>query len=270
MLTFLKGIVVGMGGIAPGLSGTALLIIFGMYRETLDTLGNLFDNFLQKLRFLLPLIAGMFIGVLLFSKLLNYLLNAFPMQSRFCFLGMILGTLPMVWKEVKKEGFSSKYILCILAFALLGTWLFTLNPNTFPQITEMNFIQSILLGVAVAATAIIPGMDPAVVLSSLGIYEMYVTALAGFDLSILIPMVLGLAVGAIGISRLMSILFRRVYTLIFSCLFGLFVSMIPNILNAQCIPGWNMKTVVSLVMMILGFFVSYILGTAEKKRKNNT
>ena len=42
MKNFLKGIVVGIGGIAPGLSGCVLLIIFGLYKKTLDALGNLF------------------------------------------------------------------------------------------------------------------------------------------------------------------------------------------------------------------------------------
>ena len=52
MERFLKGIIVGIGGIAPGLSGSILLIIFGLYRKTLDTLGNLFRDFKNNLRFL--------------------------------------------------------------------------------------------------------------------------------------------------------------------------------------------------------------------------
>ena len=107
---FWKGIVVGLGGIAPGLSGSVLLIIFGLYRRTLDALGNLFRDFWKNLRFLLPLVAGMVLGVLMFSKLIDFLLVQFEMPTRFCFLGLILGTLPMVWQEVKKEGISPKYI----------------------------------------------------------------------------------------------------------------------------------------------------------------
>ena len=109
MERFLKGIVVGLGGVAPGLSGSVLLIIFGLYRQTLDAIGTLLTDFRKKIRFLLPLVCGMVLGVLLFSKLIDFLIHDYEMPTRFCFLGLILGTLPMVWKEVKKDGFSPGY-----------------------------------------------------------------------------------------------------------------------------------------------------------------
>lgn len=260
MERFLKGIIVGLGGVAPGLSGSVLLIIFGLYQKTLDALGSLLANFRKNVRFLLPLVAGMFLGVLLFSKLIDFFLNTYEMPTRFCFLGLILGTLPMVWQEVRKEGFSRKYYLVIVLAAAFGTWFFTVNPNAFPQVTEPNVLQKLLLGVAVAATVIVPGVDPAVFLSTLGFYEMYVSALANVDLSILIPMVGGLAVGAVAISFAMSLLFRRFYTASFSVIFGIFLSMIPNMLTESCVLGWNTASAVSIAVLILGFLVSWYLG----------
>ena len=92
---FWKGIIVGIGGVSPGLSGSVLLIIFGLYQKTLDALGTLLTDFRSKVRFLLPLAAGMGTGVLLFSRLIDLLLRRYEMPTRFCFLGLILGTLPM-------------------------------------------------------------------------------------------------------------------------------------------------------------------------------
>ena len=257
---FFKGIIVGLGGVAPGLSGSVLLIIFGLYQKTLDALGSLLKEFRKNLRFLAPLVAGMFLGVLLFSKAIDFFLNTYEMPTRFCFLGLILGTLPMVWQEVKKEGFSRKYYVVIVLAAVLGTWFFTVNPNAFPQVTDPTLLQKLLLGVAVAATAIIPGVDPAVFLSTLGFYEMYVSALASVDLAVLIPMVGGLAVGAVAISFAMSWLFRRFYTAAVSVSFGIFLSMIPNMLTESSVLGWNGASAVSVAVLILGFLVSLILG----------
>ena len=263
MNRFFKGIIVGLGGVAPGLSGSVLLIIFGLYQKTLDALGSLLTDFRKNLKFLAPLVAGMFLGVLLFSKAIDFFLNAYEMPTRFCFLGLILGTLPMVWKEVRKEGFSRKYYVVILLAAALGTWFFTVNPNAFPQVTEPNLLQKLLLGVAVAATAIIPGVDPAVFLSTIGFYEMYVSALANVDLAILIPMVGGLAVGAVAISFAMSLLFKRFYTASFSVIFGIFLSMIPNMLTENCVLGWDAASAVSIAVLILGFLVSWYLGDIQ-------
>ena len=267
MERFFKGIVVGLGGVAPGLSGSVLLIIFGLYRKTLDALGSLLKDLKKNLLFLAPLVAGMFLGVLLFSKLIDFFLASYEMPTRFCFLGLILGTLPMVWQEVKKEGFSRKFYLVIALSAVLGTWFFTVNPNAFPQVTDPNLLQKLLLGVAVAATAIIPGVDPAVFLSTLGLYEMYVSALANVDLSVLIPMVGGLAVGAVAISFSMSWLFKRFYTASFSVIFGIFLSMIPNMLNESCVLGRNPESAVSVAVMILGILISWYLGNLPKKRE---
>ena len=137
---------------------------------------------------------------------------------------------------------------------------FTVNPNAFPQVTHPTLLQKLLLGVAVAATAIVPGVDPAVFLSTLGFYEMYVSALANLELSVLIPMVGGLAVGAVGISFAMSWLFKRFYTASFSVIFGIFLSMIPNMLTEECILGWNGASAVSAAVLILGFLISWYLG----------
>ena len=264
---FLKGIIVGIGGVAPGLSGSVLLIIFGLYRKTLESLGTLLTDFRKKVRFLLPLAGGMVIGVLLFSKVIDYLLRFHEMPTRFCFLGLILGTLPMVWREVKKEGFSRKYLLLIALAAGLGVWFFTVNPAAFPQVTDPTLLQSVLLGVAVAATAIIPGVDPAVFLSTLGFYEMYVAALANLDFSVLAPMAMGLGIGAVAISRGMNLLFRRFYTASYSIIFGIFLSMIPNMLSDNCTLGFNGVSILSLVLAVLGFGLSFYLGDLEENNR---
>ena len=261
--TFLKGIVVGIGGVSPGLSGSVLLIIFGLYQKTLEALGSFFKDIRRNGRFLLPLVLGMFIGVLLFSKLIHFFLTRYEMPTCFCFLGLILGTLPTVWKEVRKEGFSGKNYLYIAAAAALGFTFFRLNPNIFPQVTEPTVLQSVLLGVAVAATAIIPGVDPAVFLSTLGLYRVYVAALAEVDLSVLGPMALGLAAGAVVISWGMSALFRRFYTATYCVIFGIFLTMIPQMLTENCVLGFNGASAVSLLLLIAGFAVSYFLGKRE-------
>ena len=92
---------------------------------------------------------------------------------------------------------------------------------------------------------------------------MYVHALATLELSILLPMLIGLAAGAVGISFLMSTLFRRFYTATYSVIFGIFLSMIPNMLSDRCVLGWNAISVVSVVLAVLGFAVSFYLGDIE-------
>jgi len=267
MINFFKGIIVGLGGVAPGLSGSVLLIIFGLYQKTLDALGTLFLHFKKNIKFLIPLIMGMVIGVLFFSNILDYFLENHEVPTRFLFLGLILGTIPLFYKEVRKNGFSNKYYMLIIISFIAGTFIFTLNANSFPQVENPNLIQSIVLGVCVAASAIIPGIDPAVLLSALGLYEAYVSALADVNMSILLPMVIGLGIGAIAISFGMSMLFKKFYTITFSVIFGVFLSMVPNMLNEKCVLRFDFSSLICIVLVITGFLISFYLGDIKTNKK---
>jgi putative membrane protein len=260
MLNFLKGIVVGIGGIAPGLSGSVLLVIMGLYQKTITAIGTLFKDFKKNLLFLIPLFAGFGVGIILFSKAVDYLLENFEMYTRFAFFGLVLGTVPLVYKEVKKEGFSKKYYIPIVLSAVAGFCLFYFNKGLFPTVTDPNLFQSMLLGVAVAGSSIVPGVDSAVILSSLGLYELYVSSLADFNLSVLLPAGVGVALGALVISFIINKLMAKCYTITFSIIFGLFLSIIPNVLNESCKLAWNVSSVVAILIAMLGFAFSFFFG----------
>ena len=260
MYNFLKGIIVGIGGIAPGLSGSVLLVILGLYQKTISAIGTLFKNFKENVKFLFPLVLGFGVGVIIFSKIVDYLLGNFEMYTRFAFLGLVLGTIPLFYKEVKKEGFNKKYYLYMVIGAVVGFVLFYFNKDLFPVITNPNLLQSVFLGIAVAGSSIVPGVDSAVILSSLGLYELYVGSIADFNLSVLIPAAFGLVIGVLVISFLMNKLLKRFYTATFSVIFGLFISIIPNVLNESCVLGLNASSVISIIIMIIGFGISFFLG----------
>lgn len=264
MLNFLKGIVVGIGGIAPGLSGSVLLVIFGLYQKTINAMGTLFKDFKKNIAFLVPLFMGFGIGVLLFSKIVDFLLNNYEMHTRFAFLGLIIGTIPIFYKEVKKEGFHKKYYILMAIALIIGLVVFNLNKGLFPEVTNPNLFQSAILGFAVAGSSIVPGVDSAVILSSLGLYEIYVSSMANLDFNVLIPAAFGLVIGVLVISFLVNILIKRYYTITFSIIFGLFLSIIPSILNESCIIGFNTSSLLAIILAFAGFGVSYLLGDIKE------
>lgn len=267
MKNFFKGIVVGFGGVSPGLSGSVLMVIFGLYERVVYSIGNIFKGFKKNVLFLLPIVLGCAIGVLAFSKLIDFLLLAFPQQTRFTFLGLILGTLPLFCKQVTKNGFSKKYIPVIIVSFALGIFVLYLGSSIFSPIENPNILQSVILGFAVAASSIVPGVDSAVILSAFGLYEAYISALANFSLHILIPAAFGVAAGVLLISFVMSKLIAKLYTLTFSVIFGFFISIIPSVLTKECIPAANGATVISFVLLVLGLVLSFYLGDIEKNNE---
>ncbi len=267
MMNFLKGIMIGLGAIAPGLSGSVLLVLFGLYEKTIAAISSLLKHFRKNMRFLLPLGAGILLGVLLFSKLVDWLLAVCEMQTRFAFFGFILGSIPLFYKEVRKNGFHWKFWLCTAGAFALGLFLFNFNRHLFPPVTEPNLLQSILLGLVVAASYIVPGVDSAAILSALGLYDLWVHSLATLDFGILIPAAVGLAVGVLSVSALIHFLMRRCYTLTFSLIFGLFLSIVPSVLNESCVPGWNVPTLISMIVMAVSFTASLLFSHLDQLKE---
>lgn len=264
MVNFFKGIIVGIGGISPGLSGSVMLVIFGLYEKCIEAIGTLFTNFKKNITFLIPLFCGFFVGIVLFSKVVTYLLDNYEMYTRFTFLGLVIGTIPLFYKEVKKHGFNSKYYFVMIISFIIGLILLYMNKNLFGEIENPNLIQSLFLGVAVAGSTIIPGVDSAVILSSLGLYEIYVNSISSFNLQILIPAGFGLAIAGVAISYFVNILLKKHYTITFAIIFGLFIAIIPSVLNQSCVLSYNTETYISLLLVIIGFTISYLLGKIKK------
>lgn len=258
---FFKGIIAGIGGIAPGLSGSVLLVIMGLYERMVNSIGTLFRNFKQNMKFLVPLLMGMVVGVLLFSKIVDYLLETFAFQTRYAFLGLIVGTIPLFYREVRKNGFRKRNYIVIVAAAALGFFLFGFNRHLFPTVTEPNLWQSTLLGVAVAGSSIVPGVDSAAIMSAFGLYELYVHSLAEFNLEILIPAAGGLAVGAVVISMVMNLLIKRAYTGTFSTIFGLFLAVIPTVvMQESCAITSVPRGVEAIGYAVAGVLISVYFG----------
>ena len=257
---FLKGVVAGIGGIIPGLSGSVLMVLLDIYEHTIHALGTLFQNFKKNVRFLLPVLLGMACGVILLSRAVDFALLYFEFETRYAFLGLVLGTVPLFYRQIGKHGFP-KYCFGLIAAAIVaGFLLLGFNRNLFPPVAQPNFLQCVAMGIIVAASSIVPGVDSAVILSTFGFYELYVAALAELNMMVLLPAGLGLIIGAIAISAGMDFLLKKAYTVTFSILFGFFISIIPNMLNESCRVYSVLDGMLALFFVLAGFLVSYYLG----------
>ncbi len=260
----LKGTVVGLGAVAPGLSGSILLVIFGLYQKIMETVSHIFKGFKKNLLFLCPIALGIGAGMVLFSKLIDIPLTHFPRQTYYAFLGLILGTIPMVWREVRKQGFKPWYYLLIADAFAVGAVFFLSNQGLFPNITEANIFQSFGLGLAVAAAYLIPGVDSFAILSAFGLYNLWKDSLANLDFSVLLPAGVGLAVGGLAISFLFTKLFAKAYTMTYSIIFGLFLAVILNYVVKECpAPALDGATAVSVVLFLVGLAFSLAFSRLE-------
>lgn len=270
---FLKGIIIGIGGIAPGLSGSVLMVILGLYTKVINSLANLFKDFKKNFIYLLPIGVGMIIGIASFSRLISYLIENYEIQTRLTFFGLLIGTIPLFYKAVKKKKDIRKkdYLLMILAF-ILGLYFITFSA----QITaskDLNIIQSFVLGFIGISATIIPGIDGASILSALGLYGNWLdlTSLNNINLSIYIPAGIGIIVGAFILSSIVNTMIKRKYTSTFSVLFGLFLSIIPSILKTNSGKflslGNNSNTYIGIGLLFMGILISYLFSKINHEKE---
>ena len=96
---FIKGILIGAGAILPGISSGVICIILGIYDKLLDSILHFFKDLRNNLLFLLPIALGGICGCVLFSSILVYFFNTIPMQTKSLFMGLLLGSLYVLYKK---------------------------------------------------------------------------------------------------------------------------------------------------------------------------
>ena len=115
LIDFIKGMLIGIANIIPGLSGGTMAITVGIYEKLISTIGNFFrkfkETFKENMIFLIPIGLGAVVGVVGFSKLLKFLLDNFEMPTKFAFIGLILGSFPLIFKKSNKNGFKKSYLI---------------------------------------------------------------------------------------------------------------------------------------------------------------
>lgn len=144
----LKGIAIGSGAILPGISSGVFCVILGIYEKLLDSILNFFNDVKSNFKFLFPIIIGIGLGILLFGNILNYCLYQFPIQTKSIFIGLILGSIPALIKEVNaKEKFKPSNLFFFLLSLSLGVGCIFLESSLKLQAIEnINFLYLILCG----------------------------------------------------------------------------------------------------------------------------
>ena len=219
---FLQGILIGAGAILPGISSGVLCVIFGIYENLLNCLLNFFKNIKENFKYLFPIGLGSLIGIVLFGNILKYLFFAYPIQIKFIFIGLILGSIPALIKTcTSKVKFKPSYLIFTFIALLFGIFLviFEKNFSRF-NVIDYNFLFLVVAGFIMAAGIIIPGVSNTLILMLLGIYEYYLDAVSIIYLPFLFPLVIGIILGSIFFMKLTQFLLDRFYPQTFFTIIG--------------------------------------------------
>ncbi len=255
LLNCTKGIAIGAGAILPGISSGVLCVIFGIYEKLLDSVLNFFSDIKKNTNFLLPILIGIGIGILIFSNILNYFLLVFPIQTKSIFIGLILGSIPSLTKEVNsKINFKFHYILYTLFTFALGITSVLLEKyiNITSVSNDFSYFYLVLCGFIMSVGVIVPGVSSTIILMLMGVYSTYLSSISYLYCPVLIPMGIGLILGCLMCMKITKFLLSHFYAQTFYSIIGFTLGSIfvlfPNV-------GIDLNGLICILCVFLGVYI---------------
>lgn len=220
LINLMKGFIIGIAFIIPGVSGGTLAVYLGIYQKMLDAIGNIFKDFKNSFKFLLPIFLGIGLSVVLLAKLFSILLDWNSFIVLFFFIGLILGGVKYIYKKAESSKYSLGMILAfVISFLILIAVIILDKTSSNSGIAYFDFSLGtyfllMALGMIASITMIVPGISGSAVLLVLGYYTAIVSNVVGnildfseilYNLQVIIPFALGAAIGIIIFSKVITI-----------------------------------------------------------------
>lgn len=301
LLAGIKGALMGAANVIPGVSGGTMALLTGIFHPLIKALRSFDLTALRLLKerkfrelaahtnlgFLLSVGAGIFISILTFARILEYLFDHYALHVWAFFFGLIIASVFFVGKE------SRKITVPVLLLFILGTCLATGISFLSPAEENASVFYLFICGIVAICSMILPGLSGSYVLLLMGNYQLVmIDSVVHMRLGILLPVAAGAAVGLVAFARLLTWVFGRFHdttiALMTGFIFGSLTTLWPwktailkTFQNGEHIkekvvgysyawPGWNGETAIALLVMAAGALALILMEKAAKRHSGET
>lgn len=290
IIKIVKGSLVGLGSILPGISGSMVATILKIYTELITALNQFTKKPVRAVLSVWQYIVGVLLGYLIGFLFIKIFLENFPIPFTLLFIGFIIGSIPSVTSETK--GVKKKWHhFLIMGLAILMMALFLLVQEASATANNWTYYLVVFfIGFITAASLITPGLSAATLLMALGYFHILIglvddvaRAFITFNFSeiaaylpMLLMLILGVLIGMIVIGKVMyQILihykvhfYMAVLGIIlispFNILFELQSSTENNVFNTP----WY-TWLIAGVLCLLGIYTTYRLSTKGQSKEDS-
>ena len=272
MINILKGIVIGMGIVIPGVSGSVIAILLGVYEKVLSILNNFVSDKKNNILYLSKISIGVLIGMSIFGNIILFLMKKCNVLISFIFVSLILGSIPSLINEIKKQNkkFNKKLFFITL---ILSFMMFYLGNIDILQLDNYSgSIKSILLlvlgGFLFIAGKIIPGISSSFFMMILGLYNYVLMFMSNpFNFTIyeyieFIPFVIGCIIGFIVLIKFINNCLNKKFEQTYSCIIGFVAGSIFSIIPPIT---FDFNYAFSFLISVLIFFIMNNMSKVKKK-----
>ena len=263
----LCGVLIGAGAILPGVSGGVLAVVFDIYRPFMEVLTHPREAIPKYWRWFLPIGPGCAIGFLGFAKGIAAAIDVSSTVTTWLFIGLIVGTVPSLFREAGKEGRSigSWVSMAVCAGAIFFSLFYV--GKVICVTVEPNFWWYNFCGALWGMSLVIPGLTSSSVMMALGLYQPMLEGLARLDFLVLSACLPGMVLTILLLARLVSWFFRKHYSIAFHGIFGIVLASTLVIIPTSYVGAWEI--VLSAVCCIGGFLLAYFMARLDRRIQEN-
>lgn len=217
MQLIIKGIIIGIGKVLPGISGSMIAIMLGEYEKIIYSISKIEDNLKENFMYLSKIGIGIIISISILSKIIVKSLNNFYFPTILLFVGVIIGDIIEIDKikkltlnknEIYK--LSKKIIIIITIFIIYNKINYKIITKTTIRCQHSSFVNFMIVGAIESIASIVPGISGTVILLSIGYYNIILEAFSSLyshkrindNIHILIPFFLGFIIGTLITSKI--------------------------------------------------------------------
>ena len=264
----LKGFIIGIAKIIPGVSGALIAISFGIYEKAIKAISNFFKNPINNFLFLFPIGLGVLLSISLTSGLILYFINNYYFPTILLFIGLIMGGVPSLIDNIniKKVKFMHILIL-ILSFSTVFLISLVNGQHFFVETSNesINFLLFFIIGFIDALTMIIPGISGTAVMMILGCYNLLLNFLSSLtsvaatftNIFKVIPYLLGIVLCVIILSKVMTYLFDKKKEYMYCGILGFTLSSVLSLFFETFKNNYSiLETIVALVLLVVGYNIA--------------
>jgi len=257
-MNFIKGFVVGIGKIIPGVSGAMLAMAMGIYDKSIEYICNFMKNKKEATLYLVPIGLGVVFSIIFFSRIISFCLDNFYIITMLFFVGLIIGGVPMVVSKVKKK----HYFISVISFVFF--FLISISGINNVYVIKGGFGDIFIFfisGILEAIGTVVPGISSTALLMVLGTYNSVLSAIGSLNnFNVLIPFGIGFIVGLILVVKIINYLFKRCEDVVYAFVLGVLISSVILLIILSFKYSFSItQFIIGLVFMVIGIVISNLL-----------
>jgi putative membrane protein len=271
-----KGFVIGSSMSVPGVSGSTMAILLGIYDKLISSVSNFLKDIKVNFLFLLKICIGAGVGICSLSFLIKWLLEKFPLPVSVFFLGAVIGGIPALYKKTKGSSFkisSAIYFLIGLAVVIAIGFIpeGSIDISIGSGIT--HYLMLLVTGIIIALALVLPGISTSHMLLVLGMYDAMLAAITNIDVVYIGILGIATLIGVFLITKPLEWVMKSFPHQTYWMIIGFVIGSTVEIFQDKILPAipesaeplwWVGSIVISVIALFLGILAIKFLSRFQE------